>query len=139
MLDICTLGKSRLGYKMVTNSLRMLPSLTLEPQMTINIVNLLLAPPQAFVLALCITAFIFIANHCRTTNKCCPISLDVDLQSGFFPRNQLLRLAGMFEIWERALSHAMETLYLGDDECKAALQQRNNGERRRNDVNSVSK
>jgi indoleamine 2,3-dioxygenase len=104
-----------------------------------DIINLLPSPPQVFRLALSLFNSIVIANHRRIVEEhYSPIDFDVDATSGFLPRQPLPRLSNTFEIWEMALTDAMETLSLGEDESESALEKRHGGEIWRTNVKSVS-
>jgi indoleamine 2,3-dioxygenase len=102
-----------------------------------DIINLLPSPPQVFRLALSLLNST--VNRRTADEHSSPINFDVDVASGFFPRHPLPRLSNTFEIWEKALAQATETLSLGEDESESALEKRLNGEVWRNNVKSVSR
>lgn len=103
-----------------------------------NVVDLLPSPHQYFSLAVSLLQST-VANARRPIEKRpCPVDFDVDVNSGFFPRQPLPHLCGAFAIWEVALTEAGEKLSLGEDDSEEALSKRATGELWRSEVLSVS-
>ncbi|KAJ6531239.1 Indoleamine 2,3-dioxygenase-domain-containing protein [Mycena capillaripes] len=99
-----------------------------------NVIDLLPSPQQYFSLAVSLLQST-IANSRRTVEKRpSPIDFDVDINTGFFPRQPLPRLRGAFAVWEVALTEAGEKLSLGEDESEEALSKRAAGELWRSQV-----
>ncbi|KAJ6490642.1 Indoleamine 2,3-dioxygenase [Mycena vitilis] len=93
-----------------------------------NVVDLLPSPHQYFSLAVDLLQST-IANTRRPAQKRrSPVDFDVDINSGFFPRQPLPHLSGAYTIWEDALKHAGEMLSLGEDDSEEALSKRASGE-----------
>lgn len=104
-----------------------------------DIINLLPSPPQVLRLALSLLNSTVIGNHRRACDgRSAPIDLDVDDETGFFPRKPLPRLPKTFEIWENALTEAAGALSLGEDDSEEAVGKREAGEKWRAVVRSVS-
>ncbi|KAJ7940212.1 Indoleamine 2,3-dioxygenase [Mycena leptocephala] len=99
-----------------------------------NVVDLLPSPHQYFSLAVSLLQST-VANARRPIEKRpCPVDFDVDVNSGFFPRQPLPHLCGAFAIWEVALTEAGEKLSLGEDDSEEALSKRATGELWRSEV-----
>ena len=65
-------------------------------------------------------------------------SFDVDLETGFFPRQPLRALVGEFALWESALVQARNVLKLAADRGAEAMAKAAEGEQWRQRVRSVS-
>ncbi|KAJ7685579.1 Indoleamine 2,3-dioxygenase [Mycena polygramma] len=93
-----------------------------------NVVDLLPSPHQYFSLAVDLLQST-IANTRRPAQKRrSPVDFDVDINSGFFPRQPLPHLSGAYTIWEVTLKDAGEMLSLGEDDSEEALSKRASGE-----------
>ncbi len=66
------------------------------------------------------------------------VSYDVDLETGFFPRQPLRALDGEFALWEQTLVEARNVLKLAVDRGEEALAKAGEGEQWRQRVRSVS-
>lgn len=66
------------------------------------------------------------------------VSFDVDLETGFFPRQPLRALTGEFALWEQTLVQARGVLKLAADRGDEALAKLGEGEQWRQRVRSVS-
>jgi indoleamine 2,3-dioxygenase len=103
-----------------------------------NVIDLLPSPHQYFSLAVELLQST-VANSRRTLDKRrSPVDFDVDVNTGFFPRQPLPHLPAAFAVWETALAEAGEMLSLGEDDSAAAVAKRVTGELWRSQVLSVS-
>lgn len=66
------------------------------------------------------------------------VSFDVDLETGFFPRQPLRALTGEFALWEQTLVQARSVVKLAADRGDEALAKLGEGEQWRQRVRSVS-
>ncbi|KAJ7161514.1 Indoleamine 2,3-dioxygenase [Mycena crocata] len=99
-----------------------------------SVIDLLPSPHQYFTLAVSMLQST-VANNRRVLDKRrSPIDFDVDVNTGFFPRQPLPRLPPAFHVWEVALSEAADKLSLGEDESEAAVAKRATGEHWRSQV-----
>ena len=104
-----------------------------------DIVNLFPSLPQFFQIALSLFNSTFVANNRRAICESnTMIDFDVDIETGFFPRQPLPRLQKPFDIWETALAEAPEILSLGEDSSDGAVEKRRGGEMWRQRVKLVS-
>ncbi|KAJ7172059.1 Indoleamine 2,3-dioxygenase [Mycena filopes] len=100
-----------------------------------NVIDLLPSPHQYFSLAVCLLQST-VAEYRKPVERQrpSPIDYDVDVHTGFFPRQPLPRLTGPYAVWELALEEAGEKLSLGEDDSEDAIAKRGTGELWRSQV-----
>jgi indoleamine 2,3-dioxygenase len=105
-----------------------------------NVIDLFPAPHQYFSLAVSLFQTT-VTNQCwkpLPEKRRSPVDFDIDVNTGFFPRQPLTRLPSAYAAWEVALSEAAEQLSLGEDDSDEAIAKRASGELWRSRVRSVS-